>query len=173
MGGGYGPLRRGKKATGTDIKKRRFLKLFLDPDNQETFCRAGPAAKAAGFQAKSDDYYRVIGSRLLNALRPQLNRWLEKQGLDDTSLAILHYKLLHAKQTKVFHDKGEVVYSDPLDDNQTQLKALDMAYKVRGGYAAEKHEVTGKDGGPVQTETVLDRFFANLADQQEKEADEG
>ena len=34
---------------------------------------------------------------------------------------------------------------------ETQRKTLDMAMKIKGMYAPEKYEHTGKDGGPIQT----------------------
>lgn len=37
---------------------------------------------------------------------------------------------------------------------EIQRKTLDMILKVKGLYGTEKHEYTGKDGGPIETKGI-------------------
>jgi len=78
---------------------------------------------------------------------------LEKAGLADSRLAIKHAELLDAQKT-VSTVSGKDAGAGTIDfvdvpDYQTQAKALDMAYKVKGKYV-EKHEQVG----PLTVEIV-------------------
>jgi hypothetical protein len=82
-----------------------------------------------------------------------LDKALEKAGLSDDNLAKKHAELLHAQKT-VSAVSGKDAGAGTVDfvdvpDYQTQAKALDMAYKVKGKYV-EKHEQVG----PLTVEIV-------------------
>lgn len=47
-------------------------------------------------------------------------------------------------------DDGDTIVAIPTDALETQRRSLDMALKVRGEYAPEKREHTGKGGGPIE-----------------------
>ena len=47
------------------------------------------------------------------------------------------------------YDDGETLLAINVADPEIQRKALDMAYKVKGTYAAEKREMGGPGGGPI------------------------
>lgn len=49
------------------------------------------------------------------------------------------------------YDDGDTLLAINVADPEIQRRALDMAYKVKGEYAAEKKEVTGPGGGPIET----------------------
>ena len=49
------------------------------------------------------------------------------------------------------YDDGDTLLAINVADPEIQRKALDMAYKVKGEYAAEKKELTGPGGGPIET----------------------
>ncbi len=49
----------------------------------------------------------------------------------------------------VEYDDGETLLAINVADPEIQRKALDMAYKVKGTYAAEKREMGGPGGGPI------------------------
>jgi hypothetical protein len=46
--------------------------------------------------------------------------------------------------------KNVVIYSDPLVAHEIRIKALDMAFKLRGDYAPEEKRFSGTAGGPIQ-----------------------
>ena len=47
------------------------------------------------------------------------------------------------------YDDGDTLIAINVADPEVQRKALDMAYKVKGEYAAEKRELGGFGGGPI------------------------
>ena len=49
------------------------------------------------------------------------------------------------------YDDGDTLLAINVAEPEIQRKALDMAYKVKGEYAAEKKELTGPGGGPIET----------------------
>lgn len=52
-------------------------------------------------------------------------------------------------------DEGETIIGINVQSLAIQQKALDMAFKAKGLYAPERFELTGEDGGPIQTETKM------------------
>lgn len=56
--------------------------------------------------------------------------------LPNTDLLKKHKQLLEAK--KPIYLKGEIVDEEGLEDYVTQVRALDMAYKLKGSYAPER-----------------------------------
>lgn len=49
----------------------------------------------------------------------------------------------------VEYDDGETLLAINVADPEIQRKALDMAYKIKGEYAPEKRELSGRDGSPI------------------------
>lgn len=52
------------------------------------------------------------------------------------------------------------------DDRRTAIAAIAEANKMQGSYAPTKSEITGKDGGPVQTES---RTWREVLREEERE----
>jgi len=52
-----------------------------------------------------------------------------------------HLELLNAQKIIRTYKKGEEIESEETIDNQAISKGLDMAYKIKGIYAAEKHDI--------------------------------
>lgn len=63
---------------------------------------------------------------------------------------------LNAKVTKTQLDikTGEFLYSKDLVDNSTRLKAVEVSLALYGAMPAKKHEIAGKDGGPITIEVI-------------------
>ena len=62
---------------------------------------------------------------------------LDRLGLSDAALIEKHLKpLLSARTTKFFQRGGKVTAMRLVADNDARLKALDMAFKLRGSFAA-------------------------------------
>jgi len=80
---------------------------------------------------------------------------LENEGITPSYLAKLLKKELKAKEVKVFNDKGIVIYSDPLKALDIMQKARQDAHKLRGDYAAEKHEVTTNPRSPAERKELM------------------
>ena len=57
---------------------------------------------------------------------------------------------LDAEEVKVFCDKGDLITSDPLVAHRIRLDAVKLAGEWLGLRPADKHELTGKNGGPFE-----------------------
>jgi DNA-binding CsgD family transcriptional regulator len=104
------------------------------------------AGLESGYSPKS---VSAIVSQNLKKTKIQtaLQKALEKAGLNDTRLAKKHVELLDANKTVSAvcgkdAGAGSVDFVD-VPDYQVQCKALDMAYKLKGGYI-EKVEMEHK-----------------------------
>lgn len=74
---------------------------------------------------------------------------LMEKYLPDKLLTTKHKELLEVP-VKVRHfKKGELESEIEQLDSFAVSKGLDMAYKLKGKYAAEKRELSGKDGQPL------------------------
>jgi hypothetical protein len=86
--------------------------------------------------------------------RSSLKSTCDQHGLTDEALIEKHLKpLLQAKETKFFQHKGRVTDSRQVPAHGIRLNALDMAFRLRGSYAAPLAE--DRDKGTVQV-IVLD-----------------
>lgn len=75
---------------------------------------------------------------------------LERAGLTDDVLAAKHAELLNKREV-VFVREGKDSHHELTDQPDTNAvkAALDMAYKLKRHYPAERMEHTGPDGGPL------------------------
>jgi hypothetical protein len=55
---------------------------------------------------------------------------------------------LDAKKKYFGSWQGDIVESEEFEDIPTQLKALEIAHRLRGQFI-DKHELTGRDGGDI------------------------
>jgi hypothetical protein len=60
--------------------------------------------------------------------------------------------LAYAKETKVFHNEGQVVYSDPLDALHVQIRAMENISKQCGDYPDPSMSFKTPDGKSVTFE---------------------
>ena len=74
---------------------------------------------------------------------------MEKGGITDDELIQVLKEKIHATDTKPFNDKGSIVYAKALEAHDIQLKAVDMALKLKGRYPAEKRHHTFDGGVPI------------------------
>lgn len=58
-------------------------------------------------------------------------------------------------EEKEAFDDGETLIAVNVEDPEIQRKTLDMALKVKGLYAPEKKEITGKDGKELKIFTMI------------------
>jgi len=71
----------------------------------------------------------------LQNLKLKVPELLDRLGLSDVALIEKHLKpLLSARTTKFFQDRGKVTGKRLVSDNDARLKALDMAFKLRGSF---------------------------------------
>lgn len=155
-----------KRVKKAGLSKRDvWLYHYLNVDDKDTFANATEAAVAARYNCKTRESYAQVGARNAAALRPKISKWLDEMGLSEEALKIKLLSLLSAKKTKFFSNKGIVLDEREVEALDVQTKALDMALKIRGTYAAQKQELSGPGGGPIPTANVT-----ITADLSEKEA---
>lgn len=80
---------------------------------------------------------------ILESLTSPIIKSLDKQGINLDSLAKKLAEKLEAKETKIFAYQGKIGDEVDLEAHDIQLRAIDMALKLRGDYPTEKHEVSG------------------------------
>ena len=100
----------------------------------------------------------IVGTAVLKRPRVQqaLMDIMDKTGVSDPRLVErLKYMIFDAK--KEILDKEGTVHQ--VADNTSSLKAMDMAFKIKGAYAPERHEVLGVNVSIYQdlTDEELDR----------------
>ena len=123
------------KLTG---KQQAWLAAYLDPDG-EPF-NATAAAKRAGYKAKSYTAFTVIGHDNLVSLRQHIDRYFDDNRLSEDRVRAKIAGLMDAKETKVFNHGGVLVYSAELEALGIQLKAAELAVRMKGMLAPEKRE---------------------------------
>ncbi|MBI9113244.1 hypothetical protein [Maridesulfovibrio ferrireducens] len=123
-----------------------WLQLYLD-QGSDTFLNAAESARAAGYNCKDDNFKR---QGYLNKRRreSQIIKWMDEVGLSECRLKMKLAEMLDAKEIKVFQYEGKIVKSERFNALGIQMKALDMALKVKGLYAAEKRDHTVKEIKP-------------------------
>lgn len=98
------------------------------------------AALKAGYSEKSP---AQCGNQAMRAIRLKVPDVMEKQGLSDKKLIRKYLKpALDALETKFFQKEGNVTETRDVVAWDVRLRALDMAFKLRGSYAATEVENT-------------------------------
>lgn len=148
-----------------------FLRAFLDAGNLETFMRPYSASVAAGCRQDSAKHFMEV-------LAPRVRWFLEQVGLSENALKAKVVELMNARETKVVPMKGYIeewetkpntkilarasqpdkdgveqhttIVGIDMEAKELQRRALDMALKLSQLYPAERREITGKDGGPIE-----------------------
>jgi len=136
-------------------KQRSWLKHYLDHTNKETFGNASASAKAAGYKCSNQTSFEAVGSQNARKLSPLIEEWLDENALSTTRLKELLAEGLQAFETKFFAHQGEVVTEREVIPWEIRRKYLEMALKIRGMFAPDKHEITGKNGGAIDLTTLV------------------
>ena len=89
-------------------------------------------------------------AELADELKQGIKQTLEKHGITEEYLALKLKRELNAKETKFFQFQGEVVTEKNVVAWDVRQRARMDAHKLRGDYPADKHELTGADGGPIE-----------------------
>ncbi|MEE8606006.1 MAG: terminase small subunit [Nitrospiraceae bacterium] len=134
-----GKNRKPKKPDGRKISKRlnprqrRFVAEFTNPES-EAFGNQTKAAKLAGYSELSPGQ---AGHQLVKntEVRREIERVLDEAGATQKKMAEVLKSGLEAKTIRVFCPKdGKLVYSKPLEDYPTQVRAAEVVGKLRGDF---------------------------------------
>ena len=120
---------------------------------------ATEAARRAGCKCKTEAGFKRRGHQLKQKLFEHIKKWKLENGLSEDALKLKLIELLNAKETKFFQKDGEVKGQVDVEALGVQIKALDMAMKVKGMYAPEKKKVSFEDDEGKQ---AVVGFFAKV-----------
>lgn len=112
-------------------KQQKFVSAFV-----ETGVGAQAAKKAYDIEPHQDDVAAAIGYE--NLRKPQIQEAIQ-EALPDDLLRKVHLEGLFATKGIYAEVNGRPERVDEDADFPTRAKYLDLAYKVKGSYAPEKH----------------------------------
>ncbi len=138
-----------------NLRQRRFIAEFTNPQS-EAFGNQTKAAELAGY---SPARARQTGHRLATKgdIRTEIERCMDEAGVTRKKVARRLNEGLDAKITKVFCPTGgAVVYSKRLVDNQTRMRAVEIAFKLRGDFPATKTTVDVQGLGNLGIEIIAE-----------------
>ena len=116
-----------------NLRQRRFVAELTNPKS-EAFGNQTKAAKLAGYSelAPGQAGHQLVKN---SEVRREIERVLDESGATRKMVAQVLYNALVAKITRVFCPKdGELVYSEPLEDHPTQVRAAAVVGKLRGDF---------------------------------------
>lgn len=168
-----------KNVLTTPSKINVWLRAFLDDGNPDTFMNRVASVRAAGYKCASEEAFRAMGTYLYQQTQEKILSWMDEVGLSEPALKAKALSLFEANQKALEKMKGrltkaspgleviaettttdsegndttELWLSSPVPALETQRKTLDMAFRVRGMYAPEKHAVLAKGDLTVHVET--------------------
>jgi hypothetical protein len=97
---------------------------------------------------------KIAGDGVFSDIRQAL----DKAGLTVDYLTTKLKEELEATHVRCFKSKDEdIAYSRELTDWPTRQKARQDAHQLLNHYPARRHEVAGKNGGPVEIR-IIDEF---------------
>lgn len=94
---------------------------------------------AAKYDVKDENSAGVIAHQNLRKVKVQKVIKSIAEQIPDDLLVEKHLELLNAQKVTRTMKKGEEIEIEESVDNQAISKGLDMAYKIKGTYAPEKH----------------------------------
>ncbi len=121
-------------------RQRKFIAHYTDP-TKETFGNGTRSAIAAGYSEKSA---AEIASENLTKPKIQceiervIESALDEAGATRKKVAEVLHNGLEAKTTRVFCQDGKLIYSEPLEDHPTQVRAAEVVGRMRGDFPANK-----------------------------------
>lgn len=143
------------------IKQQKFIEKYLATGN-------GVQSALAVYDVKSDKAYSVAASIAHENLnKPEIKKAISER-LSDDLLAEKHEALLMKtnQEKRVDPDTGEIKLVDVIDEKAVKY-GLDMAYKLKGAYAAEKRINLNADAKDMLTEEERSRLNALITNEGE------
>lgn len=112
-------------------KRRAFLAHYLNMKDKQHFFNAYQCVKTC-FNPKTDASARAMAWENQEILRPWIEQFLNDLQFTDEYIKSRVLTLMHAKKTKFFSYKGEVVESREVEALDVQLKACILASEIKG-----------------------------------------
>ena len=140
------PLKRGIRRNGLTPRQQRFVSAYL-----ANGLNSSEAARTSGYHGKNAN---VVGPRMLAAVGVQKAVQERLGKIMGAEFETVKHKVLVELQKEAFDNTSTVIVKDSdgnelYKHNPAKMKALELLAKY-AGLLIEKHEHTGKDGGPIQ-----------------------
>jgi len=122
-----------------NLRQRRFVAEFTNPES-EAFGNQTKAAKLAGYSelAPGQSGHQVLKNI---EVRREIERVLDEAGATQKKMAEVLKSGLEAKTIRVFCPKdGKLVYSKPLEDHPTQVRAAEVVGRLRGDFQTPQEQ---------------------------------
>jgi hypothetical protein len=105
------------------------------------------AARSAGYSKRCPGQ---AGYQALQNLKLKMPELLDRLGLSEVVLIEKHLKpLLSAQTTKFFQHRGKVTGKRLVTDNEARLRALELAFKLKGSFVQENPKLAEDTGVKV------------------------
>lgn len=130
-------------------KQARFVKEYVKSGNQ-----VQSALKT--YDTTNYSSASVIANENLEKLRTPIQIAMKNAGITKEKLMETLEKGL--RSDKVLSHEGKLV---KVEDMPTRHRYFDTALKLGDYYPSEKHEITGKDGGPLEYEVLAGIGYVN------------
>jgi hypothetical protein len=124
------------------VKEQKFLEAYIQTGN------ISQSAKIAGSKGKDTFSLYNSGRAIIERCGITLQEIQDALGITDSYLTERLKNGLDAKKKYFGSWQGDIVESEEFEDIPTQLKALEIAHRLRGQFI-DKHELTGRDGGDI------------------------
>ena len=145
-----------------------WLKAFLS-EGSPTFLNAAASARKAGYRARKAHTFEVLGHKNKAKYGPKIAEWLDDHGYSENELKIKVLQLMEAKETVFQRMKGKVNPASLPEGHRVaastgegtlleidvaalgiQIKALELALRVKGLFAPDRYEHSGAASTPIQ-----------------------
>jgi hypothetical protein len=145
-----------------------WLRFFLS-EGAPTFLNATASARRAGYRARNAHVFEEIGHKCRVRYGREIAKWLDDHGYSENELKIKVLQLMEAKETVFQRMKGKVnpaslpeghrVAASTGEDTLLeidvaalgiQIKALELALRVKGLFAPDQYEHSGAASTPIQ-----------------------
>jgi len=113
-------------------KQKAWLAAYCDSSNKSTYLNKRQSALRA--YDCTIESASTIGVQNFVKLKHFITEAFDNVLLSENELQARIVKGLNVKETKLFHNAGEIIESEPRDCIGEQRRYLDMAIKVRGMY---------------------------------------
>jgi hypothetical protein len=123
-------------------KQRKLIAHYTDPTNKDTFGNGKRSAIAAGYSERSatETAYEILRNP---HVQREIERVMEAGGVTREKVVGTLKDCLEAKITRVFCPQGmggELVYSEPMEDRPTQVRAVEVAAKLHGDFPSNREQ---------------------------------
>ena len=117
-------------------RQRRFVKEYTNP-KKDSFGNGSRSLQAAGYSTQTPEQgaHQLIRN---NDVQNEIQRVLDAAGATEERCAQVLNAGLEAKDTKVFCQEGQVVYSDALIDYAERRLTAAEVLKLRGRYPTNR-----------------------------------